>query len=639
MKSKLLKFIAPIASLILLVLIMASGTVTAAYAESHVDEDGTTMIDTNWWFENVDVKIDVRTDKTLAVTETMKIGYIRGGENTGIIRDIQRVSQTTRIVGGERIKGSEYIANLSDVEVTINGSAAKVTRSLYEQGQFHSIKMQLPDGAYFPATDQSDPSTLNTFVLSYVYDMGDDKVKGFDDFTFDVLGYAMDYTRSFHALITFPTQIEADSVSLRTNGMRPFEPDADSGESVTVDGNVVEVYAKPCKEKVGYTVQVLFDDGYFSVKHRIIWYYFVFLALALASMVIGAVIFLKFSTGKPVEQVEFYPPENFKRALRFSALWNGTVKGKDIAAVITQWADEGVVEIFPDGKKDLIVCKKKDLSEDASKAERAYFNTMFKHGSEFSTRAQILSSDTRLSRAYESLKSEAETPRTLHKNINKAHIALVACMIFPFYALFIYYCILCSNALPLFFLLFITAGALPGAVQARERTTIIMYIFPIAFTAMPLFAFGMIFYIPLYDYAKLIFIAPLWYAVLYILSHFLRRRATEYERDYGRMIGFKNFLLYAELDRIEAMFESDPEYFSHVIPFCLIMGISDKVEKRFESLGFEMPAWSNGISAAAFSGFSHSLASSSGGGSSGGGGGGHGGSSGGGGGGGGSRGC
>ena len=121
----------------------------------------------------------------------------------------------------------------------------------------------------------------------------------------------------------------------------------------------------------------------------------------------------------------------------------------------------------------------------------------------------------------------------------------------------------------------------------------------------------------------------------------MNKKADYVLSDYGKMLGFKRFLLTAELSRIEMLFEEDPDYFSHIIPYCLIMGIGKKVEKRFAALNISAPEWSDGIGLGAFSHFSHTLATSSGMGSSGGGGGGggHGGSSGGGGGGGGSRGC
>ena len=67
-----------------------------ASAEPHI-EDGRIVLDSDYWFESVDVRIEVGRDKKYRITETLKVGFIYDMRNTGIIRDIQRVSQTTRI--------------------------------------------------------------------------------------------------------------------------------------------------------------------------------------------------------------------------------------------------------------------------------------------------------------------------------------------------------------------------------------------------------------------------------------------------------------------------------------------------------------------------------------------------------------
>ena len=137
--------------------------------------------DNNFWFESIDVSIEVRTDKTYAVTETMEVGFTYSGVNTGIIRDIQRQSRTTRIIDGVKKKGKAYIAKISDVESRIDDARAGMTMSVIEEGDYYSVELYRPDESYFGAT--RDEGT-HTFVLSYVYDVSDDRMKGFDDFTF-----------------------------------------------------------------------------------------------------------------------------------------------------------------------------------------------------------------------------------------------------------------------------------------------------------------------------------------------------------------------------------------------------------------------------------------------------------------------
>lgn len=673
-------------------LLLPSGKVTAS-ADPYINDEGKIIIETTYWFESVDVHVSVSRDKSLRVTETMRVGFLHDETNTGIIRDIQRMSRTTRIIDGEKQEGSVYLSGLSDVSVTVNGGGAKVTQGYYGNGEFFSVKMQKSDESYFPATDQKDDGTLNTFVLSYTYDMCDDKAAGYDDLTYDVLGYDMAFTRNFHAVIEFPENLNAENVSVRTNKMAAWEPNAEEGEFFSVRDNRIEITAKGYLPEGnhftlrGYTVQALFQDGYFNTGRMVFWYYFLFLAVALLGIAAGVVLLVKYCPRKPVEQVEFYPPEGM-RAMRYSAVWHGGARKKDVGAVIMQWAAEGFVTLERDGKKDLVVTKLKDLEVDGSKRverdfdggisekqkeflrahncntllkkteelmedrrtgkrECEYFKAMFPSGDW--TGSDVFSTKKMKSGAYperqrklgveaDRLKDDADVPDPLMPHNLRAHILLTIFSLVPMLMMLVYQCILNLTALPVFFFVFIGAGTFVGSYQARSRLTVLMYIFPIAFTAMPLFAFSSIFYIPLYDYAGLLWISIVWWAVVLVMLHFLRRRSPEAQKELGKMRGFRNFLLTAELSRIEMLLDENPEYYYEVIPYCLIMGISDKVAKRFEALNVAAPEWAQGIPVSAFSSFSRSLSSSSGGGG-GGGGGGHGGSSGGGGGGGGSRGC
>lgn len=73
--------------------------------------------------------------------EILATHFKSGGVNTGIIRDIQRMSTTTRIIDGKEQNGNPYIAEMSDVKVKLDGGEAKVTESLYDNGNFYSVMM------------------------------------------------------------------------------------------------------------------------------------------------------------------------------------------------------------------------------------------------------------------------------------------------------------------------------------------------------------------------------------------------------------------------------------------------------------------------------------------------------------------
>lgn len=649
-KSFLRKIISLLAAVILLTAVFPCAARRTAVRASAAG------VDDNYWFQRVGVDIEVRKDKTFAVREEMKVGFRSGGINTGIIRDIQRLNRTTRITDAGAVTGKKFLATLTDVEVTIDGAPARVTRSLYDGGNFYSIKMQKQDGSYFGATDREKEETFHTFVLSYVYGMRDDKVKGFDDFTFDVYGYAMAATGAVVANILFPDELDSSQVSFRTNGRQPFEPDITHSERAYVTGNRIRLIALPQSANRGYTVQVLLPDGYFQAGRTVHWYYFVFLAISAAAIAGGVALFLCFRSRKGVAPVEFAPPEDMS-IMRFSAIWHGTAREKDAPALILDWAAKGYVRIERD-ERDVNVFpdnglprrggeESKKYTRGATQAERGYYNALFSEGV-FSTRRirreryanQAYS--RRLYKSVQELKTEAEKPSPMVERQKYAYPALLLLSLLPWILNVVYTCILAGTAVAMFTCIFAIAGTAVGYMQAKNRMTPILYVFPIAFMGVPLAMF-LTFYLPMYDYAGLIFIGLAWWAVCLVLAHFLGRRTPEAQAEYDRMCGFKRFLLTAEKNRIELLFDEHPDLFAEILPYCYIMNITRKVEKRFQALGIAAPVWTQGQSVAVCThAFAHAVASSGGGGSSGGGhggGGGGGGSSGGGGGGGGSRGC
>ena len=64
----------------------------------------------------------------------------------------------------------------------------------------------------------------------------------------------------------------------------------------------------------------------------------------------------------------------------------------------------------------------------------------------------------------------------------------------------------------------------------------------------------------------------------------------------GKVIGFKNFLKVAELDKLNALVQDDPEYFYHILPYCYIFNLTDKMEEKFKALNIEYPEYLNGNS-------------------------------------------
>lgn len=691
------KLFAVVAALLLLLLAFICITFNGSTAYSQVAyADSGSMKDNNFKFNQIDVEIDVGKDKVYTIKETLVTQFEHKDINTGIIRDIQHQTTTTRYIDGRAVKGRSFIAKLDNVKASLDGGSVRLNIEVSDDA--YSVYMRNPKG-YIDAG-------VHTFVLEYTYAMNDDKMLGYDDFVFDVLGYEMNETAVFNATITFPEAIPADKVSVRTNNAgrssvfkwQPFE-----NESLQIAGNVIKMTAHPYDKNKGYTVQVILPSGYFSeAAVTFYWYYVIFVILAVAGVAFAVVLFLRFFLqGKTVEVVEFYPPEGMS-VMEFSSIWHRGARAKDAAALILKWANLGLLTIMRDGDKHLILhptdvydlesyynknVKPKDdgifseIFDDEEekpkysakiiqylKSDKKYFDNLAEKtfyfrlfsgiggSGAFSTRIFKNSSSynkAQLSEDIEELTKRGGDKTNLQGKAETVRCALPFIGLIPTFAIILYYCVLTASFLPAFFFIFQAAGTFVGVMWRKTPRIFIMLLFPAMFYGLTYGIFAGMFALTAYDYGYLLWIAPaIWAVCLFVLPFLVKgRRTEEAQRKYGRLKGFENFLLKAELPRIQLLFDENPEYFSDILAWCVIMGISEKVQKRFASLNFKPPAYmQDGIQVGwicscmyhshfHYSSTTHSGTVGGGGYSFGGGGGGHGGSSGGGGGGGGSRGC
>ncbi len=615
-------------------------------------------VDDNYFFNRIYVDIDVRIDKTFLVTETLETQFIKSGVNTGIIRDIQRVSRTTRIKDGKKKKGKRYIAGLSDVSATLDGGDVKLTRGYYQGKDFHSIKMQTPSG-YISAG-------AHTFVLSYVYDMSDDKARGYDDFTFDVLGYAMAGVNEFRAFITFPEGTDLSDVTFRTNDKARWQPDEAAGERAEVFENTVSITAFPRVGGKGYTVQAILPDGYFDASVTFYWHYVLFAVISLLAIVACVVLLLvsRLSRKPRLEVIEYLPPDDLD-IMQASAVWHKGARYKDTSALILKWAGEGYITIEEDGKRDFVI-KPTDIFKDKKQrrnilyampfSERNYFEYLFMfgdNGKSFSTRKFKSRSRFFKKPIYEcceKLVEHGDKKKPVKKISKILDVIVVYLGMIPSVMVLLYFSVLYNNFASLIFIMFWVAGLFAGILGIKTKT-ILIFIFPLIFYGL---LYGVMIYLEAlwaYDYIGLMYIAPIWQALCFLAAPpFIRGiRTKACYKDYCKLYGFKQFLLKAELPKIQLLFDENPEFFSDILPYCFVLGISEKVQKRFASLNCTVPPYfERGLNLRKFSSsmphygtndrftfFGHG-SGGGGGGSSGGGGGG---SSGGGGGGGGSRGC
>ena len=89
------------------------------------------------------------------------------------------------------------------------------------------------------------------------------------------------------------------------------------------------------------------------------------------------------------------------------------------------------------------------------------------------------------------------------------------------------------------------------------------------------------------------------FAPLFITRNILSR-TEEYTNTLGEILGFKDFILVTEEDKIKFMLEENPELYYKILPYAQVLGITDEWEKKFANILLEPPVWCTGTNTSTF---------------------------------------
>ena len=65
----------------------------------------------------------------------------------------------------------------------------------------------------------------------------------------------------------------------------------------------------------------------------------------------------------------------------------------------------------------------------------------------------------------------------------------------------------------------------------------------------------------------------------------------EYAQILGEILGFKDFIVYAEEDKLKAMLEENPELYYDILPYAQVLGVTDQWEGKFKNILLRPPTW------------------------------------------------
>lgn len=95
----------------------------------------------------------------------------------------------------------------------------------------------------------------------------------------------------------------------------------------------------------------------------------------------------------------------------------------------------------------------------------------------------------------------------------------------------------------------------------------------------------------------------LFACILLFVGVSLLSRTERYNQLLGDILGFKDFIVYTEKEKIKFMLEDNPQLMYDILPYAQVLGVTDEWEDKFKDILIEKPSWCVGSNAAAYNYF------------------------------------
>lgn len=398
-----------------------------------------------------------------------------------------------------------------------------------------------------------------------------------------------------------------DAVKLDGNGVgKNF-----SGKGVfSRNGNKIDININgEMNQGSGITVQSFLSNGYFVGAKSNDWLQWVIIAVSVLTVLAAFIMWLKKGRDEKVfETVEFYPPEGVGSA-EIGYIVDGSADKEDVVSLIIYFADKGYLEIeeikTKRNKTDYVLHKLKDLPQDAKLFEKKFFYGLFSYReslviSELGTEFYPVYKATLNSLSDYFVKTKKRN--IFEKTSSMLHIVSCVMAAIPLSVgiwLGTYYChdshynfFIPFLALPLVIVLFIFANTFDHRNNMKRGRWVALMIVLGLLTLLIIVLSGVCIGAQVNAFTAIVVAVSV--AIVTLLMLIMEKR-TEYGTEMlGKILGFKNFLKVSEVDRLKLLVDENPKYFYNILPYAYVLGLADKVAKKFENIAMEPPAWYRG---------------------------------------------
>ncbi|MCR5034083.1 MAG: DUF2207 domain-containing protein [Clostridia bacterium] len=299
-----------------------------------------------------------------------------------------------------------------------------------------------------------------------------------------------------------------------------------------------------------------------------------------------------------VETIEFRPPEGVTPA-EIGLLIDGVLDKKDMVSMFVYFAQKGYMKIEETEKKKFTFTKLKDIDDNEKEFAKQLFNGLFEEGEV--VKSDDMSEDFAYSyrAACDTLEDEyGDVVPLSTKFMQKLGGAALYIFALTIPVLGVSYMLRPDGFI---FIAFLTAflavffmgrvkksykKRMSGKVTGSKGYRIAFWILTVAALLATAVGVGGAFESDLIGILYFVGFGACMFFNVYV-----GRISDTAAENMGKILGLREFIKTAEVDRIEALVEEDPEYFFSILPYAYVMGLTNKWIKKFENINVEAPDW------------------------------------------------
>lgn len=415
--------------------------------------------------------------------------------------------------------------------------------------------------------------------------------------------------------VHFPTDA-IQSVNVTTGRQGEAGQDA----QYTVDGNNLRITAQDLDNYEGITVMVKMPEGTFYAAPDSFYpnagkIIAALLGLAVLALVVTGILFFKYGRDKTVVPVvEFYPPEE-RNPAEIGYIIDQDASARDASSLIFYWASKGLLNYEQTDKDEFVLYKQRDMDSTAPAYEKHAFQDLWKYGQD-----GVVSSKQLEHKYYTTVQyiqrnvpkqftgeKELEEKKSARASWTGVFLSMIApCLLIlggTTYA---------GMEVVTAFVLFAVSAAVEIGfylLQYHQQSSVYKHrgasraVQGICIAAALAFS---VFYPKMIDWEN-VFDWRLKMA-LYILSFagifwavYIHKRSAYGQEILERTVGFKEFLETAEKEKLETLLEENSSYFFDLLPYALVLNVTDAWAKKFDGIAVQPPQWYHSYDQSTFS--------------------------------------